>query len=207
MARAGKNSNLYVPSELVSFTNEETSSVDNITYQIDDIQKRVWCRFCDITVLDGGIPTTESFTLNRLVGKVIFDTADTRDITVTGQYYPMIQLLQAFEFDLSLTADNQEVPVFTEGWQRRIQGLKDISGSLSRYFIADGLISGVIDNDEDFVIRFYSKYDLASPEDFDFIAWVKVDGLAIASAVDGVVDEDIDFEGTHDADGRVVSRQ
>lgn len=202
MALAGKRAQIKVSGVAVVFTDETTSTTDDISYQIDDVLKRVWCRTCTIVVEDGGVPTVEDYVINRLTGTVTFEVVDaTRVITVTGEYLPMSVAAECFDYSYTIDASNQDSTEFGDEYIDRTQGLLDFSGSLSKFynisnFFVDELLSGT-----PFVVEFFSNSSVSA----DIKAWVLIASDDISASVDGLVEEGIDIEGTNDADGRAVS--
>lgn len=137
MAKAGKRAQIKISGEPVVFTDEATTTSDNTTYRITNQTKTPWCRVCTITVEDGGVPTAESFTLNRLTGEVTFTSSAVRTITVTGSYLPTTTVAEANEFSYSIEGNNEDVTFFTKDYMLRKQALKDFTGSFSQWSATD----------------------------------------------------------------------
>lgn len=201
MALPGKKAKVGAYSGSVAFTGEATTATGNIIYQITDTTKRVWCKNCTITVKDGGTPTVESYTLDRLSGTITFGTATPRTITVDGSYLAVATIGCAFEYDYSLSADNVEATCFESDFISREQTLKGFEASLSKFYDVNHYFIDKWENDTDFVLELYSD-GTTTP---DVRAWTKISGDNPSAAVDGLVEESIDFEGTVDADGNCVS--
>lgn len=201
MARAGKRAKILIYSDGVSFTDEATTTSDNKSYQITNALKRIWCKDCAIVVENGGVPTVEAYTLDRLSGKVTFATATSRTITVTGQYLPATTLGCAYEYTWTCSGDNLDNTCFEKEFIARQQGLKDFTASLSRFYEETNMFYNILDGDLQLALEFYSDASL-SP---DVRAWVKIATNEDSASVDGLVEESIDFEGVHDSDGRSVS--
>lgn len=201
MATAGKRGQVKAVGAALPFTTEATTAAGNITYQITDPTKRIWSRTGTITVLDGGVPTVEAYTLNRLTGTVTFGSAVARVITLTGQYLPTVTIGCAFNYSFSISGDNADSTCFASEWVDRTQALLDFSASLSKFFDINTYFWETLDGDLDLVLEFYINYT-ASPI---LRAWVKIAGDDISNAVDGLSEESVNFEGTHDDDDRVIS--
>lgn len=202
LAKAGKNALVKASGSSIAFTDEATNTNDDQTYQIADTTKQVWDRTATITVKDGGSPTTESFTLNRLNGTVTFDTVDsTRTITLDGEYLPMTKVAEAFDFTLSISANNGDISEFEDDFMNRIQLLKDVTGDLTRWKSSSSLFFDNLNNGTIFVLEF-TVDNTQNPE---FRAWVLLSTEDINTSVDEVVEEPIEFEGTTDADDRAFT--
>lgn len=201
MATAGKRGQVKAVGAALPFTTEATTATGNISYQITDATKRIWSRTGTITVLDGGVPTAEAYTLNRLTGTVTFGSAVARVITLTGSYLPTVTIGCATEYSWTLTADNQDSTCFASEWIDRTQALLDFGASLSKFFDVNTYFWETMDGDLDLVLEFYIEYT-STP---NIRAWAKVSSDDISNAVDGLSEESVDFEGVHDADRRVIS--
>ena len=201
MALAGKNAKVAAYSNPIAMTEEATTTTDDIRYQITDTNKRVLCPYCDVTVLDGGIATTEDYTFDRLSGNVTFLVAASRDITITGQYLTYSDIACAYEYEFAITSNNTEANCFTEQYVKREQTLLDFSSSLTKFYNVSNYFIEILDQDIDLLLEFYSDYN----NDPELRAWVKISSDSISASVDGLVEETIDFEGWNDIDKHCVS--
>lgn len=203
MAIAGKKALIKVTGSSIAMTDEATSTTDDQTYQIDDTTKRVWCRTCTITVEEDGSPTGENYTINRLTGTITFATVDVGrgTITVTGEYLPLSNAAESYEYSYALEATNLDSTTFGNEFMARTQGLIDITGSISEFrevtsIFLDDLLSG-----NPIVLEIYS--DSSNVPDLKVWALLMTDETS--ATVDALVEESLDWEGTHDSDSRVVS--
>lgn len=212
MAIAGRKAAIKASGAAVAFTNEATTTTDHITYQIANPARRVLDPKASITVkvdadgAGGGTATVadpSTYTIDRLFGKIIFKTAQAEGavVTVDGSYLPMSTVAEAYEYSWTLEADNQDISQFGDDYIRRAQGQKDASASLSRWFNMDNLFSDAIRNGSILVLEFYTEASAAP----DAKMWALVSSDETSAAVDGMVEESIDFEGTTDNEGRVIS--
>lgn len=201
MATAGKRGQVKAVGTAVAFVDEATTATGNISYQITDTTKRIWARFITIVVEDGGVPTVEAYTVNRLTGTVTFGSAVVRVITVTGSYLPVVTIGCATEYSWTLSASNEDSTCFAAEWIDRTQTLLDFGASLGKFYDINNYFWGKLTADTDLVLEFYTEYT-ASP---NLRAWVKIASDDISNAVDGLSEESLDFEGTQDADRRVIS--
>lgn len=204
MAIAGKKAQVKVSGDPLSFSGESFSTTDDQNYQIDDAAKRVWCRNCTITVYEDGAETTEDYSLNRLTGVITFASADgTRGtITADGQYLPMSVAAEAYDYTYTIDSDNAEDNAFGDEFISRVQTLKDISGSISRWYKLDSYYYDALTSGEPVVIELYAD----EGSTFELRIWGLLATDEITAAVDGLVEEAVDFEGTHDDDNRALSQ-
>lgn len=208
MAIAGKKALVKVSGSAVAFTNEPTTADETLkVFQITDQTKRVWDRKSNITVeesTDNGTTwsAASGYSLDRLAGKVIFATAQAAgtQIRVSGSYLPLSIAAECKEYSYSLQGDNQDASSFGADFIKRKQGLKDISGSLSQWYV-DTYFKDALTSGEPIVLEIYAD----SSANYDFRVWALLAKDEISSAVDGLIEAKVEFEGTADIDGRVIS--
>ena len=155
-------------------------------YQVTNAAHRVLSRTATITVkVDGVAADADTYTLDRLAGKVTFAAA------------------QARSYEYELAASNLDATTFVnDGWTARAQGQRDVSGSVGAFMdTSDPLFRDALLNGTVMVLAFYPDVSAAA----SLLCWAVLAKVNDASAVDALVTEDVDFEGTADADGRVVS--
>lgn len=193
---------MRVSGAAVAFTDEATATADNQSYQISDTAKRVWDRTATITVEEDGVPTVESYTVNRLTGTVTFATVDALRgaVTVTGQYLPLTDAATAHRYSTSRSRAVPSDTAFGQTWETVVSGVKAIRGSLSRWVIdeyfGDALVAGTIVVLDLFPDRSGTRFTRV---------WALLNSEQMEAAVDGVADESVEFTGAHDADGRSFS--
>ncbi len=111
-----------------------------------------------------------------------------RQVRATGKYLPISQIGQAYNWEVSPTANIMDVTTFSGGgWKQKIAGLHDASAKASRYFL-DGTFFGLLGGR--FVVIFYVAQ--AAGTRFEAFAWLKSDPTKVG--VDAVVDEELDFD-------------
>ena len=197
MAIAGKNAKVLTYSTETVFTTQATTTTDNENYQITDTTKNVWGMNSVIEVYVGGVLQASTlYSLNRLAGKITFLTVAARTVTVSGSYLPVVPVVQAHEFDYVLTATNIDSTIFGDQFIERTQGLKDVTGTLSKFYDGSDYFSNTLIADNDFVIEFYNIATAGAT----FRVWAKIDKGDIDAAVDGVVQQKVDFSSTNDID-------
>ena len=95
---AGKLALVKVTGTSTAFTAEAAANTgDNQTYRMTNTAKRVWDRTATITVKVAGIATGESYTLDRLRGRVTFATVNAARgaVTLDGSYLPLTTAARA----------------------------------------------------------------------------------------------------------------
>lgn len=203
MTLAGKVAQVKVGGTAVAVLAEATTTTDDTNYQITDTTRRVFDPTVSVTVNDGGVPTVEAFTLNRLTGTVTFGSANpARVITVDYSYLPVAVLAEAKEFSLSVSAANEADNAFGDSWVTRVQTLKDVSGSLGRWKIVDETLYNNLVNATVGLIEFYSDGADTFPR---WRAWTLLSSWDMSAGVTGLIEESIDFEGVHDNDENVIA--
>lgn len=89
-------------------SNEAMSLVSGKRYRIDDPTKEIWDRSVVFTVLDGAADvTSEVESFNYLFGEVVFKATYTvvGAITISGSYFPTVQLTRVNSYTLTMTAE------------------------------------------------------------------------------------------------------
>jgi hypothetical protein len=206
MAYAGHKVLVKVTANPVALTNEATTkiagtTIPNSEYQITNADKRILPPKEAIIVKKDGIVVANGFTLNRLDGRVIFaaDQGAAAVITVSGNYLPLTQVAEAYEFTYTIEADNQEKPVFGDQWNKRLQALKDLSVELSQWNDVNfTLFRDALEAEETLVMEFLIEDQL------DLRCWVLGSTDEVSASADALVEQSLEFEGTTDNEGRTL---
>lgn len=203
---AGKKALVKVTGAPLDFEDEECSTSDDQTYTIDDATKKYWDRDTAVQVFDDGVavdPQTDPYRIIRLTGQVVFDSVNALrgPITVTGKYLPtsVAAGARAYSFELtqSILDDTTFDDLGSDDFARKIPGLKNVSGSISRRFrVESGMAAALIAGDP-IILELYTDRAEAP----DLVCWALLSKEGIQSAVDGTTDADVDWEGIPDADG------
>lgn len=203
MAYAGKIAQIKVTGDSLSFIDESFSTTDDKTYTIDDTSKEIWDPEAVITVYEDGVETTEDYSLNRLKGTIVFDSADAGRgaVTADGEYLPLSAVTQAYEYTYTLTGNNGDVSTFGDDFISREQTLKDASSTLTKFTEIDNYFFDKLNGGELLVIEFY--FDENEP--WDMRMWTLLPADEKSSTADGFVEDSVEFEGVHDGDGKVVA--
>lgn len=102
-------------------------------------------------------------------------------------YLPIAKLGGAKEWSLDLDVDLIDATTFGDTWKRRVAGVKDATGSITKWWLDNAFLSllgsrlGVV---------LYT--DFAANTRYEAFAWLK--GESIGAAVDGLVEDELTFE-------------
>lgn len=189
MALRGYQALVKVESTPIAFTDEATTTGDNIVYTITNTGKSLWDVDTTLVVEDGGVPTTENFTISYLNGTVTFESADAgRVITVTGAYVTTTTVAEAKSFGFSGFADALDATRFQDSFRQFQAGQITATAELGKFsefdsMFVDQLLNGKRKLIEYFVdathaIRFYGVVTTATNE----------------APFDGLIEESISFQ-------------
>ena len=137
MATAGYLCEVKAVSSGTAMTDEATTTSDNLTYQITDSAKRILDLDTTVVVEDGGVPTSESYEINYLEGKIVFSSAVARTITVTGAYLTPVTVATADSYNLSINTDELDNTPFNTRFRTYQAGLTSGTATLGRFHVAD----------------------------------------------------------------------
>ncbi|WP_018130715.1 hypothetical protein [Effusibacillus pohliae] len=209
MAIAGRKALIKVSGAPVAFVNAPTTpNADSTGFQITDPNMRILDPQAAIQVersTDGGanwtvVPVAE-YKLNRLTGTVEFAAAQTgAQVRVSGSYLPLTTAGEAYEFKYTMEADNQDATTFQSDYVKRTQGLKDVSASLSQWYVDRTFVDKLTDG-RPVLLEFYVDAALG----VDLRMWATPSSDEVSASADGLVEEALEFDGTTDADGRMVA--
>src|SRR5690606_29526727 len=120
--RAGKSANVKCTGSAIAVLGEPMTDLgDHKTYQITEVTRQILDRTAAVVVYEDGVETTEKYTLERLNGKVIFDTVDANrgSITIDCAYLPATTVAYAHEFTLQRGCDMLLLPKFGDEYKAR----------------------------------------------------------------------------------------
>lgn len=137
--KAGKLASIKVAGAAVSMTNEAASTTDRYTYQITNAAKRLIDKDTAVVVKVNGVTGSTGFTINHLLGKVVFTAQKSAEdvITISGKYLPLSLAASAYDFTYGKEVDAYDVSRFLDTAKRRISGHKFAYGTLSKWDITD----------------------------------------------------------------------
>ena len=189
---AGRLATIKVSGDAVAFTAEATTTADNQIYQITNAIKRVLDRDTTPTVLDGGVETVESYTVNKLNGTITFGSIDaTRVITVTSKYLPMSTATYAHNFSYNRGVNLMDVTPFLATHYKRLAGTKFASGTLSQFDLTSTYFADALTAGNPIVIEFR---DTADSEPIR--CWALLESAEMQAAIDNPQDEIVSFIST-----------
>lgn len=209
---AGRRAMVRIPGAPAALSGEACANLgDNRAYRVTNAARRVLAPNAAITVRVGGTPTGESFTLNRLTGTVTFATANAGRgaVTLDGQFLPLSTALGLRSYNWSLNAtlaDDTDWDTATadNGFQRRIQTMLDVTGSIGGKWRVDGpaaIWRDALLNESLVVLEFFP--DRAGAR--DLIAWAVLAKQSLQMAMESVHTMEVEWQGEADADGRAAS--
>lgn len=205
---AGRKALVKVPGAPVAFAGEATTNTgDDQTYQITNAAKRVWDRDTVLVVKEAGVPTVESYTYNRLTGKVTFAAPDggRGAVTLDGAYLPMSVAIGAYAFSYSIAKamliDTDFDGAFTSGYDSYQPGMLSVEGSISRRLTTDLSLRDAALSGDPVVIQLFIDRTGA----VDLALWAILDQRGAEAAFDAIQAESIQFKGTADDQGVVAA--
>lgn len=203
MTIVGMNVAIKTSGAGLSLTDEACTDLGDDVFQVTNAAKRVLDPHAAIVVEDGGTPVDAAdYELDRLFGRITFLTPPAGAVTIaSGTYLPMTTVATATGYKISRKANNQDITPLSAsgGFMRRTQVLKDVSGSLMRFDEADALFTDALEAAVAIVVEV--AHSGAAYER----AWALLDSVDNDGEADGVIEESIEWSGTTDADGRVIS--
>lgn len=167
MALRGYLAKVKVESSALAFTDESTTTTDDLTFTITNTAKRAWAYNATTVVKVNGSPVTTGFTLKPLSGAAVFDVAQTGDtITITGEYVTLTTVAEAKNFSFSGSCDALDQTKFEDTTRSFQAGLRTATAEVGEWYTTsdifyDLLVSGDVKIVEYYVdatnvIRFYA---------------------------------------------------
>ncbi|GAA0360954.1 hypothetical protein [Bacillus horti] len=216
MAISGYKADIFVSGEAIPFEAESMmTNTEEKEFVISDRSKRVWDRVAFITVerlLDAEdeenpdglwivVPENE-YELNRLEGKITFaEEQEGQLFRVSGEYVPLTNVAGAYEYTFTLESDNQTIPAFHSAQMNRVQGKKDVTGSIAKWFTTSDLFVDNFHKGKPVVLEFYTdESDIPAVK-----LWALLSTVEVTASQEAVVEESIEFEAVADKEGRVIS--
>jgi uncharacterized membrane protein YdfJ with MMPL/SSD domain len=190
---AGKEVTVKVSGTAVTMTDEACTNVgnDDLTYQISNAAHQVIDINNNVTVKVDGSTVTTGFTVNRLIGTVVFDTEDERTVTITAKYLPLSAAAYAHEYNLGSGVDLYDVTRFGDTYKRKLAGCQFAYGSLKHFNMADEYFSEALTAGLPVVIEI-TAYSGATPKRL----FALFEQSEIIAAVGGAQDASVSFIST-----------
>jgi hypothetical protein len=199
----GHHAVVYASGTAATLTNEATTVVTaNTVFQITTAARRVIDPSYAVTTNGTG-----AVTVNRLTGTLTFATTQTPPITISGKYLPISPVLYCKEFSMDSKPKLVEITPLNQNYQGMTRGLSDVSGTISNFYDpleVAGLSIPVYFNtemlaDATIAIKLYVHATLS------LIAWAVIDKEELKAAIDGVLEQTIDWSGAKDLEGNVFA--
>jgi hypothetical protein len=191
MALQGHLVEIKAQSSGVAMTDEATTGVGDLVYQIDNTAKRYIDLNTAVVVKDSAVVTTENYKVDYLNGKVTFATAVARVITISGAYMVPTTIATADSFSNAMTADMLENTPFNSTFRTFQSGLITGSLSLGRFHVSDSLFVDDLLNGDYKIVEI----------NVDPSNSISVYGLlgtdSIESPVDGLIKESLTYQTTN----------
>lgn len=191
MALRGYKALVKAQSSAVAMTNEATTmSGSNTIYTITNTAKRLIDLETPVVVNVGGSPVTSGFVIDRLNGRVIFDSSATRTVTITGAYVLTTTITEAKGFAFNATRDALDITRFQQAYREFESGLLSGTASLTLNYLTDSVFYGLLTNGQRKIVEYYPNDDITGPIRF----YGLVTSNDITAPVEGIIEEAIQFQ-------------
>ena len=190
MALQGYGALVKAQSSAIAFTDEVTTSADDLTYQITNSTKRIFDYETELIVEDGGSVIT-GYSINKIAGTITFPTTATRDITLTGAYVALTTVAEATEYKFDGTLDLGDATVFQNESRAFLPTQRSATATLSRFYDVDGYFLEALFDKSVKVIEFYAD---SGGDPFRIYAIVSSD--SVSASIDDLTKESISFQMT-----------
>jgi hypothetical protein len=198
MAIPGKKARIRVMSSAapIAFSDEATSSDDEIVYTIDDRDKRYWSVDTPIEVERNTVvvPVSE-YRVQHAGGRIHFHEAqDPGDvITVSGAYVTVTTAVEVRDYSLSLNSEIVDVTWLNpdlEGFRERLANIIDATGTLSGFYNVNNLLTDKILQQRPTVIEMQADAD----EDEIFAVYAFLESEELSAAIEGAVETSVGWQ-------------
>ena len=196
MAIAGKVGAVFLQTEdaAVSFTKKTTASNPQRTrYTVIDEACRYFDKTANITVYINDVAVPSGWWVEYLGGVICFITPlDPEDeVTVSGKRIKVEQAGGFFNWSAELSSDTADITTFeSDGWKENLPTIKGFSASAECYW-ADEKLSQRLG--QEVILALYVD---TSPSKKRYEGYAIISSDSIEVAVDDVINESIEFEGT-----------
>lgn len=196
MAIAGHVGAVYMENSdpPTAFTKKPTKpNADFTRYELTDTTKRYWDKNAPVLVYVNDALVSIGFQLEHCGGVVVFAAALAADdsVKVSGMSLTVTQRGGFFNWSCELSSDTSDISTFQgEGWKENVPTIKGFTASADSYW-GDREFSQSLGKE---VIIALFVDNTASKKRYEGYAVISSD--SIETAVDDIVNETIDFEGT-----------
>jgi hypothetical protein len=176
------------------FTNKPTTGdAEYKRYRINDLNKRYWDKTFPTTVTVNGTPVTSGFELEHCGGFVVFQTAlqPEDEVKISGRSITVAQRGGFFNWSCELSTELSDVTTFqSDGWKEHLPTMKGFTASAESYW-GDSEFSKSVG--KEVIIALYIDNGLSKKR---YEGYAVISSDSIETAVDDVINESIEFEGT-----------
>lgn len=135
MAIPAKYAAFYLPNgSSIAFTTEACELVSGFTYKITSIFKRYWDDGETITVYENGVESVKAYTIQYPGGRIVFPSAPTTPVTVSGKYFKLEQFGGAYDFDFTPSVQLLDVTQFGDAYENVLPLFKRGVGRFDRFW-------------------------------------------------------------------------
>lgn len=205
MAYAGRKAYITLSGTGVALSTAALTSANGLTFQVSasSAQGEPFDATASVTVKSTSATlSSTAYSVHRLNGSIVLNTSSTGSYTISTTYLPTSTITNAHAFQYTIAATNVDVTTLDSVYRSRIQSVKDVTGSLDEFWASGNARAQLVaSTSQPVAVSFFDQ----STSSFGVRCWAIVNQDDVQAAVDGVVDQSIGFEGTADADGRVIS--
>ena len=193
MALRGYLAKVKAESSALAFTDEATTTSDNLTYIITDANKRVWAYNSTVVVKVDAVAVTTGFTLKPLTGEVVFDTSQVGStITITGEYVTLTTLAEAKSFSFAGSSDALDQTKFEDTYRSFQAGLRTATAEIGEWYLVADIFYPLLVSGDVKVIEYY----VDATNVIRFYAFVISN--QINAPLEGLIDQAISLQVTTD---------
>jgi len=199
---ASYNAALRVNGAANAVTAEACALVVTGVYQVTNTARRVWDPAVAIIVKDGGVTVSALlYTFDYLRGIVTFvGYSPSGAITVDGSWASMVSVAEGRAFSFAAAQDLADSSVFGTAFKLKTPTLRDVQATMeilsSPLVDLDGVTGGtqsLISFLENATVKIF---EVSLPSSFNLRAFVVVDNLEIAAAVEDLVGVTVSMQGS-----------
>ena len=177
-------------SSAVAMTNEATTmSGGDTIYTITNAAKRTLDIDTPVIVKVGGFPVTTGFVIDYLSGVIIFATAASRTVTVSGSYVVLSTITEAKGFSVTITRDALDTTRFQQEFKEFEAGLLSGTANLTNNYLVNSAFFAILIAGSRKVIEYYPNDDLTPIRFYGVIT-----NSEVIAPVDGIIEETISFQ-------------
>jgi hypothetical protein len=144
-----------------AMTAEAAALVSGKTYQITNTAKRIINRAVAVTVFDNAVDhTADVISIDFLFGKVTFASGYTVTgaVTITGEYFPTLDLAKGMSYNLTQTANAIRTTDFptaqaNDGYNTHIPGLRTVTLEVPAVFSAADAWEAILAARDDIIVE------------------------------------------------------